>query len=66
MNTKKCSNKEHDDIDALFYCFKCQINLCDKCVEKHQEEYKEHQMSKLGDMSKEDFTELNQEEKNHK
>ena len=35
MNTKKCSNKEHDDIDALFYCFKCQINLCDKCVEKH-------------------------------
>ena len=50
---KKCSNKEHEDINATFYCNKCQIYLCDKCVDYHQKKFNEHQISSLDKISKE-------------
>ena len=32
----KCSNKEHQEIEALVYCQICKIYMCNKCENIHQ------------------------------
>ena len=32
---KKCSLKEHSDSDAVSFCKKCEIYMCDKCEKNH-------------------------------
>ena len=27
----KCSSKEHENIDAISHCIKCEIHMCNKC-----------------------------------
>jgi len=34
-NTIKCSNKEHEDKEAINYCYNCQTYLCDDCSDFH-------------------------------
>ena len=35
----KCSKKNHEKIEAKFYCQKCDINMCNKCQNFHSELY---------------------------
>ena len=32
---QKCSLKEHNELDANYYCKKCEIYLCNKCEKHH-------------------------------
>ena len=32
---KKCSFKEHKDIDAVSYCYDCKVSICNKCKNYH-------------------------------
>ena len=34
-NKYKCVLKEHNEIDANFYCQKCDIYMCNKCEKFH-------------------------------
>ena len=33
--TKKCSCVEHEEINAISYCFECKVNMCKKCESFH-------------------------------
>ena len=39
---KKCSFKEHQDIEAVFYCQNCNIYMCNKCDKFHSNIFLEH------------------------
>ena len=60
---KKCSNKDHKDINAIYYCQDCKIYICNKCSNHHQELFNNHYTQNL-DNNKEIFIDLC-EEKNH-
>ena len=60
---KKCSNKEHKDINAIYYCQDCKIYICNKCSNHHQELFNNHYTQNL-DNNKEIFIDIC-EEKNH-
>lgn len=34
---KKCSSNEHKNSDAIRYCQKCNIYMCNKCLIHHTE-----------------------------
>ena len=40
---KKCSSKEHEEIDAIYYCQKCQVYMCNKCENFHSKLFQSHQ-----------------------
>jgi len=40
---KKCSLKEHADINANIYCKKCEIYMCSKCEVHHSKLFENHQ-----------------------
>jgi len=40
---KKCSLEEHNEIDAIIYCIRCQIYMCNKCENFHSKLFKNHQ-----------------------
>ena len=40
---KKCSLEEHNDNDAIIYCIRCQIYMCNKCENLHSKLFKNHQ-----------------------
>ena len=40
---KKCSLKEHVDINANIYCKKCEIYMCNKCEVHHSKLFENHQ-----------------------
>ena len=64
-NTNKyCSFKEHKNIEAISYCFKCQIYLCNKCLNIHKGFYDDHPVFNLDKIKEETFTGFCQE-KNH-
>ena len=60
---KKCSNKEHKDINAIYYCQDCKIYICNKCSNHHQELFNNHYIQNL-DNNKKIFIDIC-EEKNH-
>ena len=64
MNTKnkKCSFKDHADINAVIYCFECKIYLCNKCDTFHSKLFEGHHACKIyEDINT--FTNFCQEEK---
>ena len=44
---QKCSNKNHEDINAIYYCKECKIYLCNKCLKLHSELFQNHLQLKL-------------------
>ena len=44
---KKCSYKDHKDNDAISYCSKCQIYMCNKCINSHSNLFNNHDLYKL-------------------
>ena len=37
ITNKKCSFSEHENIDAIDYCNECDIYICEKCKDYHNE-----------------------------
>ena len=54
---KKCSNKEHKDNDALYFCQNCKLYICKKCLSHHKELFDDHIVQNL-DNNKEIFIDL--------
>ena len=44
---KKCSLKNHKDLDAIKYCQECKINMCTKCSNFHSEIFANHNLDIL-------------------
>ena len=44
---KKCTVKEHKNIDAVYYCQDCKIYICNKCFNNHQAFFQNHQINNL-------------------
>ena len=42
MEKKKCSLKEHSNINANIYCKKCEIYMCNKCEALHSKLFEKH------------------------
>ena len=34
---KKCSLKKHSEIDAISFCVECNVYMCNKCLNYHNE-----------------------------
>ena len=64
IKNKKCSSKEHGEIDAKIYCRKCEIYMCSKCETIHSNLCQNHQIFILGKNDEEIFTGFCKEE-NH-
>jgi len=60
INNKKCSSKDHEKIDAFIYCRKCEIYMCNKCINLHSQLFQNHQSFTL-EKGQEIFTGLCQE-----
>ena len=58
INNKKCSLDEHNEIDAIFYCQECRINMCNKCEKYHSRLLKNHHIYSLDKDINEIFTGL--------
>jgi len=43
LQKKKCSLKEHADLNANIYCKKCEIYMCSKCEIHHSKLFENHQ-----------------------
>ena len=61
---KTCSFKDHKNAEAISYCFKCQIYLCNKCINNHKGLFDNHPIYNLGEINSQTFTGYCQEE-NH-
>ena len=55
---KKCSLDEHKEIDSIFYCQECKINMCHKCEKIHSSLLKNHHLFSIDKDIKEIFTGL--------
>ena len=44
---KKCSLKEHSEIDAIIYCLECKIYMCNKCKDHHSQLFQNHHIYSL-------------------
>ena len=44
---KKCTVKEHKNIDAVYYCQDCKIYICNKCFNNHQAFFQNHQINNI-------------------
>ena len=64
-NQKKCSLKEHSNINAIAYCQKCEIYMCNKCNKVHSELCTNHSDFIINDNINEIFNEICNEGKNH-
>ena len=56
MQDKKCSLKEHEEINAIKYCQECRINMCNKCLEFHSKLFKDHHQYNLNNPFDDIFT----------
>ena len=59
-----CSSKAHEKKDAIIYCQKCGIYMCNKCENFHSNLFSEHNLYKIDKNNKEIFTGICKEE-NH-
>lgn len=55
---KKCSNKNHLDINAINYCIECNLYLCKKCLNYHLELFESHHIINSDRNKNEIFTGL--------
>ena len=53
---KKCSAKDHQDINAISYCQKCNIYMCNKCENLHSKLFQHLNLFKLDKDINEIFT----------
>ena len=60
---KKCSYKDHKEINAIYYCQDCKTFVCNKCFNYHQGLFENHYINNL-DNNKEIFIDVCKE-KNH-
>ena len=58
---KKCSFIKHQDVDAISYCFECNVFLCNKCLNAHPDFLENHHKYNLDKNIKEVFTGICQE-----
>ena len=63
IKKKKCSFIEHGEIDAINYCGKCNIFLCNKCDIFHSKLFINHQVIILDKENEDIFTGFCKEEK---
>ena len=61
---KKCSSKDHIEINAINYCVKCKVYMCKNCSNYHSKLLSEHNIYNINEEIKEIFTEFCNEE-NH-
>ena len=47
VKQKHCSLSEHENINAISFCPKCNIYMCNKCQNFHTELFKTHQTVNL-------------------
>ena len=64
-NQKKCSLKAHSDNNAISYCQKCEIYMCNKCDKTHSDLCTNHLEFIINENINDFFSEICQEEKNH-
>ena len=55
QKVKKCSSKNHKDLEAINYCQECKINMCTKCSNFHSEIFGNHHIEKLSTETNEIF-----------
>ena len=60
----KCSKKDHQKIDAIKYCKKCEVYMCNQCLEIHSNFLPNHQTTIIGEDLNNSASELCGEE-NH-
>ena len=53
---KKCSNKEHKEVDAISYCQDCKIYMCNRCIETHSKLVESHIIYKIDKDDQDIFT----------
>ena len=64
QQNKKCSSKEHGEIDAVNYCDKCKVYMCKNCTIFHSKLLQNHNIYNLNEEMKDIFTGFCNEE-NH-
>ena len=62
--TINCSFKDHANIEAINYCLKCKVYMCDKCIKYHDGFFENHPINNLEESADQNFTGFCQEE-NH-
>ena len=62
----KCSLNAHQEINAVIYCPKCNIYMCNKCQNHHSELFKIHLTLNLDKNEKEIFTNICKEDNHEK
>jgi len=55
---KKCTSKEHENIEANSYCHECKIYICKKCENIHSILFQNHHVSKTSEDLTQIFTGL--------
>ena len=55
---KNCSLDEHKEIEAIFYCQECKVNMCRQCEKAHSKLLKNHHIYSLDKDINEIFTGL--------
>ena len=61
---KKCSSKEHGEIDAINYCVECKVYMCKNCINFHSKLLQNHHIYGINEEMKDIFTGFCKEE-NH-
>ena len=64
-NQKKCSLKAHSDNNAISYCQKCEIYMCNKCDKAHSDLCTNHSEHIINENINDFFTGICKEEKYH-
>ena len=44
---KKCSNLEHQESNAILYCYECKIFMCNRCEKSHSDLFKNAHQNKI-------------------
>ena len=55
-STKKCSSKEHKEINATCYCIECKVYMCKKCENFHSKLFDHRHCYSLDQKLEEIFT----------
>ena len=58
IQNKKCSLKEHSEVDAIIFCLNCKLNLCKECESFHSNFCKDHQIYNIDAKDNEIFNEF--------
>ena len=62
---KKCSSQEHLEVNAINYCPKCEIYMCNKCEKIHSNLCPNHQSFNINQDLKDIFSGFCKEERHH-